>query len=109
MLRRPPRSTLFPYTTLFRSGVAQEVEHLRDVVDPQVDQCAARGGGFLHKVTGAVAIDIRPPTAPKSYRAAVVEPPKRAGIDQAPRRLALLVEHCHHLNTQPAAQLLRRL
>src|SRR5947209_11120491 len=23
MLRRPPRSTLFPYTTLFRSGVAR--------------------------------------------------------------------------------------
>src|SRR5690348_18211788 len=23
MIRRPPRSTLFPYTTLFRSGVAQ--------------------------------------------------------------------------------------
>src|SRR3712207_7882672 len=27
MIRRPPRSTLFPYTTLFRSGqVAQEYE-----------------------------------------------------------------------------------
>src|SRR3712207_7095209 len=24
MIRRPPRSTLFPYTTLFRSGVAPE-------------------------------------------------------------------------------------
>src|SRR5687767_15548304 len=24
MIRRPPRSTLFPYTTLFRSGVADE-------------------------------------------------------------------------------------
>src|ERR1035438_6876168 len=24
MIRRPPRSTLFPYTTLFRSGNAQE-------------------------------------------------------------------------------------
>src|SRR3712207_8623512 len=24
MIRRPPRSTLFPYTTLFRSGVARE-------------------------------------------------------------------------------------
>src|SRR5689334_24572207 len=24
MLRRPPRSTLFPYTTLFRSAVAKE-------------------------------------------------------------------------------------
>src|SRR3712207_7313570 len=23
MIRRPPRSTLFPYTTLFRSGLAQ--------------------------------------------------------------------------------------
>src|SRR5438309_6419093 len=23
MIRRPPRSTLFPYTTLFRSGMAQ--------------------------------------------------------------------------------------
>src|SRR3712207_8206840 len=31
MIRRPPRSTLFPYTTLFRSGrgaFAQDVEHL---------------------------------------------------------------------------------
>src|SRR2546427_4238552 len=25
MIRRPPRSTLFPYTTLFRSGLAQRV------------------------------------------------------------------------------------
>src|SRR3712207_7528290 len=25
MIRRPPRSTLFPYTTLFRSGVAEVV------------------------------------------------------------------------------------
>src|SRR3712207_8686499 len=26
MIRRPPRSTLFPYTTLFRSGELQELE-----------------------------------------------------------------------------------
>src|SRR3989442_4248164 len=26
MIRRPPRSTLFPYTTLFRSGLPQPVE-----------------------------------------------------------------------------------
>src|SRR2546429_5686793 len=25
MIRRPPRSTLFPYTTLFRSGPAHEI------------------------------------------------------------------------------------
>src|SRR2546422_4743828 len=28
MIRRPPRSTLFPYTTLFRSGHAAGVDHL---------------------------------------------------------------------------------
>src|SRR2546430_12473418 len=28
MIRRPPRSTLFPYTTLFRSNVRQEAARL---------------------------------------------------------------------------------
>src|SRR2546427_8922638 len=39
MIRRPPRSTLFPYTTLFRSGLGLEVvvrgqigEHLAAVI-----------------------------------------------------------------------------
>src|SRR5256885_7641596 len=32
MIRRPPRSTLFPYTTLFRSGPDGEGEH-RPFVD----------------------------------------------------------------------------
>src|SRR2546422_6532918 len=27
MIRRPPRSTLFPYTTLFRSPAAEEQDH----------------------------------------------------------------------------------
>src|SRR2546430_10959419 len=27
MIRRPPRSTLFPYTTLFRSLAARDLEH----------------------------------------------------------------------------------
>src|SRR3712207_7986655 len=34
MIRRPPRSTLFPYTTLFRSelrGVGRQVGHHREV------------------------------------------------------------------------------
>src|SRR5438552_16221325 len=40
MIRRPPRSTLFPYTTLFRSGVvlgqqgkpADAIEHFRQAL-----------------------------------------------------------------------------
>src|SRR5687767_15851617 len=35
MLRRPPRSTLFPYTTLFRSGVID--------VDPVLVEVVRRG------------------------------------------------------------------
>src|SRR2546430_4349573 len=30
MIRRPPRSTLFPYTTLFRSGAKETHEHAAD-------------------------------------------------------------------------------
>src|SRR3712207_7918816 len=33
MIRRPPRSTLFPYTTLFRSLVPADHEALADDVD----------------------------------------------------------------------------
>src|SRR5947209_14586696 len=33
MLRRPPRSTLFPYTTLFRSREVDQILHLGHEVD----------------------------------------------------------------------------
>src|SRR2546426_1322413 len=34
MIRRPPRSTLFPYTTLFRSVVARRGKQAHDPVAP---------------------------------------------------------------------------
>src|SRR2546430_4208053 len=50
MIRRPPRSTLFPYTTLFRSrdaglriDVLQVVDQLRQIFD-RVDVMVRRGG-----------------------------------------------------------------
>src|SRR2546422_6215818 len=36
MIRRPPRSTLFPYTTLFRSGISGGVGNLVEVLQPGV-------------------------------------------------------------------------
>src|SRR3712207_7396768 len=33
MIRRPPRSTLFPYTTLFRSGLAEHDEVVDDLLE----------------------------------------------------------------------------
>src|SRR2546422_7441088 len=35
MIRRPPRSTLFPYTTLFRSP--RDVPALADLAEPEAD------------------------------------------------------------------------
>src|SRR5260370_17810695 len=55
MIRRPPRSTLFPYTTLFRSrGILGESAglsaDLADLVDPLADdaRCRARGRSEEH-------------------------------------------------------------
>src|SRR2546426_9300847 len=56
MIRRPPRSTLFPYTTLFRSRDRSEAQrfqalldvrrrdHLGDLAAPLVDQLLRRTG-----------------------------------------------------------------
>src|SRR2546427_5297252 len=48
MIRRPPRSTLFPYTTLFRSGaVEQEVAALVLGLELHADHVRA-GAGLAH-------------------------------------------------------------
>src|SRR5256885_7319788 len=54
MIRRPPRSTLFPYTTLFRSQ-AGPGEHLDvaalDLVDPGVGEGGDPAGALDRKST----------------------------------------------------------
>src|SRR3712207_8510794 len=56
MIRRPPRSTLFPYTTLFRSVLdswaaqaAEAQKHLvtDGIVDPDVPRVIATGSGWV--------------------------------------------------------------
>src|SRR5687768_18250173 len=66
MLRRPPRSTLFPYTTLFRSDIeggtvdlvgthgGQRVEDLAELADVADDH--------VHRVVGFVAGEDRKST-----------------------------------------------
>src|SRR5438445_11378255 len=43
MIRRPPRSTLFPYTTLFRSIEAERKK--RDEIEAGKSYCSRRFGG----------------------------------------------------------------
>src|SRR5438876_3547286 len=45
MIRRPPRSTLFPYTTLFRSRVHGDEQLTRRVVDERSLRCQMIGFG----------------------------------------------------------------
>src|SRR3712207_8340925 len=53
MIRRPPRSTLFPYTTLFRSSVALHA-HRAGIGDDDLVQVGvvALGGGRQREVAG---------------------------------------------------------
>src|SRR2546430_7164265 len=64
MIRRPPRSTLFPYTTLFRSlqlfvGISSRVtrtahgkpEETRDSVANRTEHCPSGSGGTDRKST----------------------------------------------------------
>src|SRR2546423_10581802 len=47
MIRRPPRSTLFPYTTLFRSGGEQRPRVLQP--DGEGDEARHRAQGVAHR------------------------------------------------------------
>src|SRR2546421_7985936 len=50
MIRRPPRSTLFPYTTLFRS------HHEPDAARPHQREARLRGGQGVLRLVAAVAV-----------------------------------------------------
>src|SRR2546430_5590644 len=52
MIRRPPRSTLFPYTTLFRSDAVGRKPHPSHVQAAVIDQVLdqSREDGFMSKV-----------------------------------------------------------
>src|SRR2546421_3597885 len=51
MIRRPPRSTLFPYTTLFRSAIASNSTRALEVGDiARHDQTEGLAGSALENV-----------------------------------------------------------
>src|SRR3712207_8115563 len=82
MIRRPPRSTLFPYTTLFRSlvpvlalgeGTSVAVGHLYGAGRPRqmagvAATSAALGLGYMALVTLLGALRLRPLLDRKSTR-----------------------------------------
>src|SRR3989442_9751894 len=60
MIRRPPRSTLFPYTTLFRSllPARENLGHVRALEHP-VHEVDVIGEGVHHRGRAGVALEHR--------------------------------------------------
>jgi len=54
MIRRPPRSTLFPYTTLFRSTVVIAPTHKHNI--NAVELYSIKGDALINRYTPAVTI-----------------------------------------------------
>src|SRR3712207_7686639 len=66
MMRRPPRSTLFPYTTLFRSVAAMPPEH----VSRQIARVSARTGLDVQTISDLVVDAVSSPRRSHSTREA---------------------------------------
>src|SRR2546430_17536316 len=100
MIRRPPRSTLFPYTTLFRSGDAKVLylrigEHLVDAVDRAAGNAAAvqLRHPFLARAGGEAFIEDR--VQALAVRGALLVVPEFVARDQvfAPDDVAQALPH----------------
>src|SRR2546426_9258238 len=106
MIRRPPRSTLFPYTTLFRSMLAAGCsDHFEEILQPfggRYRDCmhgAARESSEQQPAVGlrphpAVALGVLHPRAARRERIAKKRPPAFAAQDHdAPAGDALQLRH----------------
>src|SRR3712207_8639063 len=73
MIRRPPRSTLFPYTTLFRSGNVEKIEGVPPAASPaashglMVERSAAKATLAGHWEMMGLVLEDPLPTYPNGF------------------------------------------
>src|SRR5438874_10574088 len=89
MIRRPPRSTLFPYTTLFRSvpAVAAEVRRFdvgdaRPAIEPEAAELAAAGADRKSTRLNSSHVEI-------SYAVFCLKKKKKKKLSQSPHLQAI--------------------
>src|SRR2546427_11647859 len=63
MIRRPPRSTLFPYTTLFRSLLVITQQQTPDLFG----SASAVGESQNHELLPVLALELHPAVGPPGY------------------------------------------
>src|SRR3989475_4608753 len=93
MIRRPPRSTLFPYTTLFRSARAIGAEHhLAPPQKPQLVRGVVSGDTVCHAAAAAARVEPQHEPGPLQRAAVDVRPQAEAAVKAVqPRDAPLLV------------------
>src|SRR2546426_8276957 len=98
MIRRPPRSTLFPYTTLFRSSGIETI-----VAIHSAHFIPRRAIGEAHKVPGTHARFSSPRSTTKPKPSASTRSEEHTSELQSPCNLVcrLLLEKKKHPNIQP--------
>src|SRR2546430_9873261 len=99
MIRRPPRSTLFPYTTLFRSPLSggTHLEYVFGLLGgggpPLIDRKSTRLNSSHSQISYAVfCLKKKTSTVVHLLRGSAVHTPP-------PDRQCVLVTHRHHLPT----------
>src|SRR5256886_11108431 len=93
MIRRPPRSTLFPYTTLFRSLFDKHFNEQGQLVDAIAERIQSLGG-----VSIAMAHDVAEMTL-------IPRPPR--GREEVPVQLSRLL-HAHEIVLKEARPMPRQ-
>src|SRR2546430_6720649 len=76
MIRRPPRSTLFPYTTLFRSSSG-----------------AGARTFCCRTISGKISQGVRVPCSPRKPHIATMTMPARRKMRKKPRSISILLVH----------------
>src|SRR5947207_13598027 len=89
MIRRPPRSTLFPYTTLFRSPLASLVRHRCDALEPTASARPARRhdqhpGLSAHRARGVPGARPGLLSGPRPRREHALRQPRRRAAADGP-------------------------
>src|SRR2546430_16380471 len=109
MIRRPPRSTLFPYTTLFRSVLEKQVliienlcnlEQLPDFFLFLALPLKIRGGSRPPRRALALVLDHRGAGEIKSYNSALL--PGRPRFDNSPPQTPAHPKERRRNNNPPA-------
>src|SRR3712207_7689343 len=94
MIRRPPRSTLFPYTTLFRSAafeIAREYFDATHVLTRLLDHVGVRLPGRMRAVTRAAVLPATLDLVPVSRRPTTLKDRKSTRLNSSHANISYAV------------------